>query len=295
MEEDKTVKPKRQKRKRASKSRGSRGPESTTTDAIIPSAIAVEPSSPPASFTSYETLPIEMVVTPGEIVVRPDLPKTLVAIVRPRSIQKQESIAGKVTEVVESVKDKTEEVIDTLASTTGVGVKRTVSEINSEPLIIPIIEQQTSTKTKTYTETVRIEKRLVEKKKTLDIPINYEEIFVNGRRVEPSVADTFKDIKDKIVDIVSFDQDKEDNEKENVHGEKIPLFGNDTEMEKVIPIYAEEVVVSKRLVEVAEVRIRKRKVTQVKRVDVGTATEQITVQNPTRRNSSFEEEQNKFD
>ena len=285
MEEDKKVKPKRLKRKRASKSRGSHIPEGTTTNAIIPSAISVEPSSSPASFTSYETLPVEMVVTPGEIVVKPDLPKTLVAIIRPRSIQKQESITGKVTEVVESVKDKTEEVIDTLASTTGIGVKKTVSEINSEPLIIPIIEQLTSTKTKTYTETVRIEKRLVEKKETLDILVNYEEIFVNGRRVEPSVADTFKELKDKIVDIVSFDQDKEDNEKENVSGEKIPLFGNDSEMEKVIPIYAEEVVVSKRLVEVAELRIRKRKVTQVKKVDVGVLTEQITLQNPMGSNS----------
>jgi stress response protein YsnF len=290
LEEDKTVKPKRQKRKRASKSRGSRIPEGTTTDAIIPSAISVEPSSPPASFTSYETLPVEMVVTPGEIVVKPDLPKTLVTIIRPRSIQKQESITGKVTEVVESVKDKTEEVIDTLASTTGIGVKRTVSEINSEPLIIPLIEQQTSTKLKTYTETVRIEKRLVEKKKTLDIPINYEEIFVNGRQIEPSVADTFKDIKDKILDIVSVDQDKGDNEKENVPGEKIPLFGNDSEIEKVIPIYAEEVVVSKRLVEVAEVRIRKRKVTQVKKVDVGNLTEELTVQNPNGNKSFYEEE-----
>ena len=40
-------------------------------------------------------------------------------------------------------------------------------------------------------------------------------------------------------------------------------------MEKVVPIYAEEVVVSKRLVEVAEVRIRKRKVTQVKKSRCG--------------------------
>jgi stress response protein YsnF len=287
LEVDKTVKPKRQRRKRVSKSRG---PEETTrSDATIPSATSVELASPPASFTSYETIPIEMVVTPGEIVVKPGIPKTMVTIIRPKSIQKQESITGKVTEVVDSVKDKTEEVIDTLASSTGIGVKRTVSDIHSEQLIIPIIEQKTSTKTKSYTETVRIEKRLVEKKKTIEVPVNYEEIFVNGRLVEPTVADTFKEIKDKLLDIVSFDQDKEEEEKENVPGEKIPLFGNGTEMERVIPLYAEEVVVSKRLVKVADVRIRKRKVIQLKKIDVGAVTEELTIQNPTGSKASFEE------
>jgi stress response protein YsnF len=287
LEEDKKVKPKRRRRTRVSKSRGPQ--EATTSEAIIPSATSVELASPPASFTSYETIPIEMVVTPGEIVVKPGMPKTMVTIIRPKLIQKQESITGKVTEVVDSVKDKTEEVIDTLASTSGMGVKRTVSDINSGPLTIPIIEQKTSTKTKSYTESVRIEKRLVEKKKTIDVPVNYEEIFVNGRLVEPTVADTFKEIKDKLLDIVSFDQDKEEKDKENVPGEKIPLFGNGTEMERVIPLYAEEVVVSKRLVKVADVKIRKRKVTQLKKIDVGAVTEELTIKNPTGSKASFEE------
>jgi stress response protein YsnF len=287
LEEDKKVKPKRRRRTRVSKSRGPQ--EATTSEAIIPSATSVELASPPASFTSYETIPIEMVVTPGEIVVKPGMPKTMVTIIRPKLIQKQESITGKVTEVVDSVKDKTEEVIDTLASTSGMGVKRTVSDINSGPLTIPIIEQKTSTKTKSYTESVRIEKRLVEKKKTIEVPVNYEEIFVNGRLVEPTVADTFKEIKDKLLDIVSFDQDKEEKDKENVPGEKIPLFGNGTEMERVIPLYAEEVVVSKRLVKVADVKIRKRKVTQLRKIDVGAVTEELTIKNPTGSKASFEE------
>jgi len=287
LEEDKKVNPKRRRRTRVSKSRGPQ--EATTSEAIIPSATSVELASPPASFTSYETIPIEMVVTPGEIVVKPGMPKTMVTIIRPKLIQKQESITGKVTEVVDSVKDKTEEVIDTLVTTSGMGVKRTVSDINSGPLTIPIIEQKTSTKTKSYTESVRIEKRLVEKKKTIEVPVNYEEIFVNGRLVEPTVADTFKEIKDKLLDIVSFDQDKEEKDKENVPGEKIPLFGNGTEMERVIPLYAEEVVVSKRLVKVADVKIRKRKVTQLKKIDVGAVTEELTIKNPTGSKASFEE------
>jgi stress response protein YsnF len=284
LEEKNLGKAKRKKRKRVSKSRGVK--EAIVSDPIMPSGTFTEPVSP-ASFTSYDTLPVEMVVTPGEIVVKPDLPKTMVTIIRPRLIQKQESIPGRVTEAVENVKDKAEKVIDSLTSATGLGVKSSVSVIKSEPLIIPVIEQKTFTETKSYTETIMLEKRLVEKKKTVDFTVNYEEIFVNGKQVESGVADTFKDIKDKILDIVSFDQDKAEKEKENVPGEKIPLFGNDTEMEKVIPIYAEELVVSKRLVKVADLTIRKRKITRVEKVEVGTETEELTVQNPTGSSPTF--------
>jgi hypothetical protein len=94
LEEDKTVKLKRQKRKRVPKSRGPE--DAIVSDATIPSPTSIEPA---ASFTNYDTLPVDMVVTPGKIVVKPDLPKTIVTVVRPRSIQEQESITGKVTEV----------------------------------------------------------------------------------------------------------------------------------------------------------------------------------------------------
>jgi stress response protein YsnF len=48
----------------------------------------------------------------------------------------------------------------------------------------------------------------------------------------------------------------------------------------MIPIYAEEAVLTKKLVKVAEVVIRKRQVKQVKKVDVGTTTGQVTVVSP---------------
>lgn len=87
MEEKKLTKLKRQKRKRVPKSR--RPEVDIASDAIIPGATSIQHVSPPASFTSYDTLPVEMVVTPIETVVKPDLPKTMVTIIRPRSIQKQ--------------------------------------------------------------------------------------------------------------------------------------------------------------------------------------------------------------
>jgi stress response protein YsnF len=115
------------------------------------------------------------------------------------------------------------------------------------------------------------------------VNVNYDEIFVNGKQVGTTMADTFKDIKDKILDIVSFDRNNEDKELDNAGGEKIPLLGDGTEMEAIIPLYAEEVIISKRVVKVAELVIRKRKVTQTRKIDVGSIVEELTIQNPTGR------------
>ena len=57
-------------------------------------------------------------------------------------------------------------------------------------------------------------------------------------------------------------------------------------MEAVIPLYAEEVVISKRVVKVAELVIRKRKVTQTRKIDIGRVVEELTIQNPTGRTPS---------
>ena len=67
---------------------------------------------------------------------------------------------------------------------------------------------------------------------------------------------------------------------------EIPLLGDGTEMEAVIPLYAEEVVISKMVVKVAELVIRKRKVTQTRKIDIGRIVEELTIQNPTGRTPS---------
>ena len=56
-------------------------------------------------------------------------------------MEKEDSITARATDLMESMKDKTGEAIDTLASSTGLDVKRTTLQLNSEPLVIPIIEQ----------------------------------------------------------------------------------------------------------------------------------------------------------
>jgi stress response protein YsnF len=199
---------------------------------------------------------------------------------------------GRATDFMESMKDKTEDAIDSVKSSTGMGVSRTESNINDQPLVIPIIEQKSTTETKGYTETISIEKRQVERKKNIELKVKYDEIFVNGKEIHTSAGDTLREIRDKILEIVSFDQDRDEKQElEKVKGQMIPLLGNDTEMEKVIPVYAEEIVISKRVVKIADLTIHKRIVSETKKVDNDLITEQITIQNPTGRNPTTQNEE----
>ena len=61
----------------------------------------------------------------------------------------------------------------------------------------------------------------------------------------------------------------------------IALLETNSETEKVIPLYAEHVVISKRTVKVEDLIIRKRKVTDTRKVGIDLITEQLTIRNLT--------------
>ena len=216
-----------------------------------------------------------------EIVVPPELPKATLTIIRPSTVQEEESFTGRTTDLLESMKDKTDEAIDSIKSAIGQGVSRTVTDLGSEPLVIHIIQQKSTSETKMHTEDITIEKRKVERKKNIEVKVAYDEIFVNGKEIGSSIGDTFKEIKDKILEIVSFDHDRDEKELEKIKHDMIPLLENSSETEKVISLYAEQVVISKRTVKVADLIIHKRKVTDKRKVGIDLITEQLTVRNPT--------------
>jgi len=206
-------------------------------------------------------------------------------------MQKDDSFSGRASDLMESMKDKTEEAIDSIKSATGQGVRRTISNLDSGPLVIPILEQKSSSEIKTYTEEITIEKRKVERKKNIEVKVAYDEIFVNGKEIGSSMSDSFREIKDKILEIVSFDHDRDEKQLEKIKRDMIPLLENSSEKEKVIPLYAEQVEVSKRTVKVAELIIRKRKVTDTRKVDIDLITEQLTVRNPSGGASNSENDE----
>lgn len=67
--------------------------------------------------------------------------------------------------------------------------------------------------------------------------------------------------------------------------EQIPLVDNSnldgtSEIEKVIPIWGEEIVVNKRTIKIGEIVIKKYKVTQNRTVELDIAKEKLTIEYP---------------
>ena len=98
-------------------------------------------------------------------------------------------------------------------------------------------------------------------------------------------------LKDKITSISKLDRDlsvKQSVSKESKiedRGELVPLLSlpsdkSNSETEKVIPLYEEQFEISKKIVKVAEIIIRKRRVTEKKKIDIDIIREEVTIKHP---------------
>ena len=194
----------------------------------------------------------------------------------------------------------------------------TVSEQHKEQpqQIIPVLEEEYSISKETIVKEAKIEKRWVTKTKSIKVPILYEEIYINDKKMksmeEPQILSL---LKDKIISSIgkksdySSDQilfvkqsDKKSNKSggnssdaasndDKSRGELVPLMyssspsdnnnrNNISETEKVIPIFTEEFEIKKKMVKVAEIVLRKRKVTEKKKFDIDIIKEQVTIKYP---------------
>lgn len=126
--------------------------------------------------------------------------------------------------------------------------------------VLPVIEEQPRvSKTIVRGEAV-IEKRWVTKNKTIRVPVTYEEIYVDGKRFGK---------KSKVM-----------RKKGSARGKAVPLFDGSSETEMVIPLFGEQITISKSIVKAGEAIIGKRRVTQNKKVAVEAAGEQVRVGQP---------------
>jgi stress response protein YsnF len=169
--------------------------------------------------------------------------------------------------------------------------------------IVPVLKQDYSISKETSIKEAKIEKRLVTKVKTVRVPLVYEELYINDKKLK-SVKEfqIFSAFKDKITSIAnrsntstSVDQSiKEKNIIEN-RGELIPLLSSSDkdssetqrEKERIIPLYEEQFEIIKKRVKVAEIIITKRRVTEKKKVDIDISTEEVTLEYPDGRSEKL--------
>jgi stress response protein YsnF len=172
--------------------------------------------------------------------------------------------------------------------------------------IVPVLEEDYSISKETSIKEAKIEKRLVTKTKTVKVPIVYEELYVNGKKLK-SVEESqiLSALKDKITSLAgrgnadtSAEQSVRKKNKIENRGELVPLLSSSTavddgeeadseaqrekeiEIEKVIPLYEEQFEIIKKMVKVADIVITKRRITEKKKIDIDVRTEEVTVKYP---------------
>ena len=186
------------------------------------------------------------------------------------------------------------------------------SNISIETMqIIPVTEEDFDLTKKTLIHETRIMKRMATRTEKIEIPIAYEEVYINNKKLkiyEKEEEGLLSRIKDTIAHSVSSPDDdhieyhyptsssnklSEDNSKNNPNqkhhnldfstkGETVSLVEGQekSETEKIVPIWGEEIVVRKRKVKLGEIVIRKRRVIASKKIDIDIKKEKVSVEHP---------------
>ncbi|HET9807585.1 MAG TPA: DUF2382 domain-containing protein [Nitrososphaeraceae archaeon] len=225
------------------------------------------------------------------------------------------SVKEKTTDYVQKVQIKHQD-INSFATTKVQAGTNIEKEGGQQQFVIPIIEERYNLFKKTLVEDVKIEKRWVIHDSKIHVPIAYEKIFVDDKELDSySKEDILTQIKDKIINfqyIGESDEDKNKIEKEKneyikrhqnekdrlqvrVKENGIPLFDEEKtnststpsnnevlndKTQKVIPLYAEQLIITKKKVKIGEIVIRKNKVIEDKKVNVDIAKERVTIEYP---------------
>ena len=181
-------------------------------------------------------------------------------------------------------------------------IVKAADSLATQEQIVPVLEEDFSISKQTTVREAKIEKRAVTKTKTIKVPITYEELYVNGKKLksvdEPRILSA---LKDKISSIASSSGNTDASVEQSVskknkiedRGELVPLFSSsyddeesetdvekEKEREKVITLYEEQFEIVKKVVKVAEIMITKRRITEKKLIDVDLRGEKVKIKYP---------------
>jgi stress response protein YsnF len=171
---------------------------------------------------------------------------------------------------------------------------------------ISLIGEKFTLTKKTKEGQVNIEKRWRTSTKKIEIPVKYEEIYIDGKKIDSHIegdaVKIFAKIKDKIKHVFTHSDNKEKdtpkdalkmkyydaensllNDRQNSGSGKTMPFTNDKrnlKTEDVITIWGEEIIINKRMVKLGEFVVKKYEVTETKEVDVELITEKLTIHQP---------------
>ena len=176
------------------------------------------------------------------------------------------------------------------------------SRVRTQEQIVPILEEDYSISKQTSVKEAKIEKRVLTKTKTVKVPISYEELYINGKKLK-SVEESqiLSALKDKISSVARTDTGADSSVEQSVkkknkiedRGEVVPLFSSDdtnsnqSENEKIITLYEEQFEIVKKVAKVAEIVITKRRVREKKKIDIDLRGEQVEIRYPDGRSEKL--------
>lgn len=172
---------------------------------------------------------------------------------------------------------------------------------------IPLKGEKFSITKKTKEGKISIEKRWTTSTKKIEIPVSYEEIYVDGKKIESHSRHEALKMLSKVINKIKhvfsnaenttskenpadtlkvrhYDEDNNIlNEKQNNEiGNPIPLSNNakNSKIENVVTIWGEEIVINKKMVKLGEFVVKKYEVTETRQVDVELTSEKLTIHRP---------------
>ena len=180
--------------------------------------------------------------------------------------------------------------------------------------IIPVIEENFDLTKKTVIHETTIVKRMATKTENIEVPMTYEEVFVNNKKLklyDKEDEGILSKIKGTIAHSVSGSDDHnieyhyppstssqgshgnpkhDQNSDYNIRGEVVALIEGqeNNETEKIVPIWGEEIIVQKRKVKLGEIVIRKRRIIESKKIDIDIKREKVIVEYPDGRKEELE-------
>ena len=229
------------------------------------------------------------------------------------------SFKEKTTDYAEKVQTKHQD-INSFATTkvqAGTTIEKE-KEGGQQQFVIPIIEENYNISKKTLVEDVKIEKRWIIHDEKIHLPIAYEKVFVDDKELDSySKEDILTQIKDKIInfqyigesdddknkiekekkDDIKRQQNEKDRQQVRVKETEIPLFDDDEgklnstsppsnneilndKTQKVIPLYAEQLIITKKKVKIGEIVITKKEIIEEKKVNIDIVKERVTIEYP---------------
>jgi stress response protein YsnF len=185
------------------------------------------------------------------------------------------------------------------------------SSLSAESVkVIPVVEENFDLLKKTIIQETKIVKRPATKTEKIEVPITYEEVYVNDKKLniyeKGEGEGILSKLKGTIADSITADDSNieyrypnpsstsdlsADNSRSqnqyhdynyDTEGELVPLIEEQekNETEKIVPIWGEEIIVSKRKVKLGEIIIRKRRIIENQKIDVDIRKEKIIVEYP---------------